>query len=68
MSKARRNYLTRLNTLAAQITDVDIKWNVKHVLELYEDKQISQFATARNLIKSFTSKTKNDLKKKLNYI
>ena len=34
-----------------------------HVLELYEDKQISQFATARNSIKSFTSKNEKMIKK-----
>ena len=55
MSKARRTYLIRLNTLASNITDDKIKDNVLTVLKLYENKNISQFATARNLIKSFTS-------------
>jgi len=55
MSKARRTHLTQLNTLAQKITDDRIKDNVKNVLNLYENKNISQFTTARKLIKSFIS-------------
>jgi hypothetical protein len=63
MSKARRTYLTRLNTLASKIKDEGIKNKIEDILRLYENKQISQFATAKNLIKSFTSKDEKKIKK-----
>ena len=63
MSKARRTYLTRLNTLASKIKDDGIKNKIEDILQLYENKQISQFTTAKNLIKSFTSKDEKKIKK-----
>jgi hypothetical protein len=63
MSKARRTYLTRLNTLASKIKDEGIKNKIEDILQLYENKQISQFTTAKNLIKSFTSKDEKKIKK-----
>ena len=63
MSKARRTHLTQLNTLAQKITDDRIKDNVKNVLNLYENKNISQFTTAHKLITSFTSNNEKMIKK-----
>jgi hypothetical protein len=63
MSKARRTHLTQLNTLAQKITDDRIKDNVKNVLNLYENKNISQFTTAQKLIKSFISNNEKMIKK-----
>jgi predicted transcriptional regulator len=63
MSKARRTHLTQLNTLARKITDDRIKDNVKNVLNLYENKNISQFTTAQKLIKSFISNNEKMIKK-----
>jgi hypothetical protein len=36
---------------------------IEDILQLYENKQISQFTTAKNLIKSFTSKDEKKIKK-----
>ena len=63
MSKARRTYLTRLKTIASKIKDENIKDKIEDILQLYEHKQISQFTTANNLIKSFTSKDEKKIKK-----
>ena len=62
MSKARRTYLTRLNTLATNIKDEDIKDKVERVLISYENKRISQITIAKHLIKSFTSKDEKKIK------
>ena len=63
MSKARLRNLQNLHTLASNIKDEDIKDNVERVLYGYESKYISQFAIAKHLIKSFTSKDEKKIKK-----
>ena len=63
MSKARLRNLQNLHTLASKIKDEDIKDKIERVLYLYENKNISQFTTAKNLIKSFTSKDEKKIKK-----
>ena len=62
MSKARLRNLQNLHTIASTIKDEDIKDNVERVLNLQEEN-ISQFTTAKNLIKSFTSKDEKKIKK-----
>ena len=63
MSKARLRNLQNLNTLATKIKDENIKDKIKDILSFYESKKISQFTTAKNLIKSFTSKDEKKIKK-----
>jgi ribosomal protein S17E len=63
MSKTRLGNLQTLHTLTSTIKDEDIKDNVERVLYGYENKYISQFTTAKNLIKSFTSKDEKKINK-----
>jgi hypothetical protein len=63
MSKARLRNLQNLHTIASKIKDEDVKDNIEDVLYGYENKYISQFTTAKNLIKSFTSKDEKKIKK-----
>ena len=63
MSKARLRNLQNLHTIASKIKDEGIKNKIEDILELYEYKKISQFTTAKNLIKSFTSKDEKKIKK-----
>ena len=63
MSKARLRNLQNLHTIASQIKDEGIKNKIEDILQLYENKQISQFTAAKNLIRSFTSKDEKKIKK-----
>ena len=63
MSKARLRNLQNLHTMASKIKDEHVKDNIERVLYGYENKYISQFTTAKNLIKSFTSKDEKKIKK-----
>ena len=63
MSKARLRNLQNLHTIASKIKDEDVKDNIERVLYGYENKYISQFTTAKNSIKSFTSKDEKKINK-----
>ena len=63
MSKARLRNLQNLHTLASTIKDEDVKDNIERVLYGYGNKYRSQFTTAKNLVKSFTSKDEKKITK-----
>ena len=53
----------RIFTQVRGVQNTNIKDKIKDILSFYESKKISQFATAKNLIKSFTSKDEKKIKK-----